>query len=75
MMEVKKSRARTCLLAMAAFATVMGSFETAIGSESLRGICPDPIVIQTDWFPTPERAAAYHLVGPGGKIDANNGRY
>ena len=26
---------------------------------SLKGVCPDKIVIQTDWFATPERAAAY----------------
>ena len=25
----------------------------------LKGICPKTIVIQSDWFPTPERAVAY----------------
>lgn len=44
-------------------------------STSLKGICPDNIVIQTDWFATPERAAAYQLVGPNGKIDASKGTY
>lgn len=37
--------------------------------------CPNPIVIQTDWFPTPERAVAYQLAGVGGEIDADKGRY
>ncbi len=42
---------------------------------SLKGVCPDNIVIQTDWYATPERAAAYQLVGPNGKIDATKGTY
>jgi len=42
---------------------------------SLKGICPDKIVIQTDWFSTPERAAAYQLVGPNGTIDKKKGTY
>jgi hypothetical protein len=42
---------------------------------SLKGICPDKIVIQTDWYATPERAAAYQLVGPKGTIDKKKGTY
>lgn len=42
---------------------------------SLAGVCPDTIVIQTDWYATPERAAAYQLVGPDGTIDAEKGTY
>lgn len=42
---------------------------------SLKGVCPDNVVVQTDWFATPERAAAYQLVGPNGKIDASKGTY
>ena len=42
---------------------------------TLQGICPDPIVIQIDWFATPERAAAFQLVGPGGAIDKKKGTY
>jgi hypothetical protein len=42
---------------------------------SLVGVCPSKIVIQTDWYATPERAAAYQLVGPDGKIDADKGTY
>ncbi len=37
--------------------------------------CPNPIIIQTDWFPTPERAVAYELAGPDGKINADKGSY
>jgi hypothetical protein len=42
---------------------------------SLQGICPDKIVIQIDWYATPERAAAFQLVGPGGTIDKKKGTY
>ena len=42
---------------------------------SLKGVCPANIVIQTDWYATPERAAAYQLVGPNGTIDATKGTY
>jgi hypothetical protein len=42
---------------------------------SLKGICPDKIVIQTDWFATPERAAAYQLIGGAGTVDKKKGTY
>jgi hypothetical protein len=42
---------------------------------SLKGVCPEKIVIQTDWYATPERAAAYQLVGPHGAIDKKKGTY
>jgi len=47
----------------------------AAAAGSLQGICPDPIVIQIDWFATPERAAAFQLAGPGGAIDKKKGTY
>jgi hypothetical protein len=56
-------------------AKVRQPWNTASSAGSLKGICPNNIVIQTDWFPTPERAVAYELVGPNGKIDAKKGRY
>src|SRR6266851_6545951 len=43
--------------------------------DSLKGVCPDTIVIQTDWYATPERAAAYQLSGPNGTIDKKKGTY
>jgi hypothetical protein len=44
-------------------------------SVALKGVCPDKIVIQTDWFATPERAAAYQLVRPNGTVDKKHGTY
>jgi hypothetical protein len=42
---------------------------------ALKGVCPDKVVIQTDWYATPERAAAYQLVGPNGTADKKKGTY
>jgi hypothetical protein len=36
----------------------------------LAGICPNPVVIQTDWLPESEYGATYNLVGDGYRIDA-----
>lgn len=35
--------------------------------------CPDPIVIQTDWFPEPEHGALYNLTAGEGSIDPESG--
>ncbi|MEU6249325.1 ABC transporter substrate-binding protein [Glycomyces sp. NPDC047010] len=45
------------------------------GEGVLADICPSTIVIQTDWFATPERAAAFQLVGPDGTVDVEKGAY
>jgi hypothetical protein len=37
---------------------------------SLKGVCPDTVVIQTNWFPQVDKAAPYHLLGKGYSIDA-----
>ena len=41
----------------------------------LSDICPDPLIIQTDWFPEPEHGHTYQLVGVDGEIDTTNGYY
>lgn len=41
----------------------------------LSGICPDPLIIQTDWFPEPEHGHSYQLVGVDGELDTTNGHY
>ena len=37
--------------------------------------CPDPLVVQTDWFPQPEHGALFNLTGGEGRIDAETGRF
>ena len=41
----------------------------------LTGICPDPLVIQTDWFPEPDHGYTYQAIGTEGEIDATTGTY
>jgi hypothetical protein len=35
----------------------------------LSGVCPDPIVVQTDWFPETEYGVYYHMLGPNPTVD------
>jgi hypothetical protein len=37
----------------------------------LASVCPDPIVIQTDWFPESEHGALYELIGEGYEVDVD----
>jgi ABC-type nitrate/sulfonate/bicarbonate transport system substrate-binding protein len=41
-----------------------------IGTD-LRGVCPENVVIQTDWHPEAEHGFVYNLVGPGYKVDTD----
>src|SRR5579859_5679156 len=42
---------------------------------SLKGICPDNIVLQTNWWPEPDHGLFYQLIGPNGQIDTNKNTY
>jgi hypothetical protein len=42
----------------------------ASGAQSLKGVCPNPVVIQSDWWPEPEHGGTYQLLGAGYKLDA-----
>lgn len=44
-------------------------------SASLKGICPDPIVFQTNWWPEPDHGLLYQLIGPNGTIDPSKNTY
>ncbi len=46
----------------------------ASASVNLKGVCPDPIVVQTSWYPQSEHGAVYQLVGDGATIDAAHKR-
>ncbi|MFV2038820.1 MAG: hypothetical protein ACC660_01100, partial [Acidimicrobiales bacterium] len=39
---------------------------------ALTGVCPDPLVIQTDWFPEAEHGAMYQLIGDDYTVDTNS---
>ena len=49
--------------------------EAAMPDVALADVCPNPIVVQTDWFPEAEHSELYQLAGPGGDIDSTNGTY
>ncbi|MYE56095.1 MAG: hypothetical protein F4X30_03310, partial [Acidimicrobiaceae bacterium] len=38
----------------------------------LAGICPSPMVVQTDWFPESEHGAMYELLGDDYVVDVDN---
>ena len=40
----------------------------------LRGLCPDPVVVQTSWFSQVEHFVAYQLLGQGYTVDADRKR-
>jgi hypothetical protein len=51
-----------------------GTSGTAAAADrlDLKGVCPDPVVVQTDWYPETEYGVLYHLVGPNPAIDAKH---
>ncbi|HEV7663259.1 MAG TPA: hypothetical protein VGQ62_06960 [Chloroflexota bacterium] len=42
---------------------------------SLKGICPDNVVLQMNWWPEPDHGAFFQLIGPNGTIDTNKNSY
>ncbi|MGQ0570145.1 MAG: ABC transporter substrate-binding protein [Armatimonadota bacterium] len=63
------------LLAGAVFTQTSSTPAAAAYMTPLKGVCPDRIVVQTDWFPEAEHGYTYQLIGPGGKIDKQKGAY
>lgn len=51
-----------------------GGTDTSAAGD-LTGVCPDPLVVQTDWFPEPEHGGLYQLIGPDGDANAGDGVY
>ncbi len=55
-----------------------GATDTTAGEVASAGNladCPNPIVIQTDWFPESEHGALYNLTAGEGSIDPEAGRF
>ena len=38
----------------------------------LSGVCPSPLIVQTDWFPESEHGAMYELLGDDYEVDTEN---
>jgi hypothetical protein len=45
------------------------------GTGGLADICPNPLIVQTDWFPEPEHGFTYQAAGIDGTFDADSGIY
>lgn len=76
------SKSIVVLVALALLAAACGSdddtsADSADGGEAapLADVCPNPLIIQTDWFPQPEHGYTYNLIGTEGVVDAENGTY
>ena len=41
----------------------------------LAGVCPNPIVVQTDWYPEADHSELYELAAPNGQVNTNNKWY
>ena len=48
---------------------------TTGGAAGLADVCPQRIVLQTNWFPEAEHAGTYQLIGTDGTLDAEAGAY
>jgi len=48
------------------------STTTTAAPIALADVCPDPIIIQTDWFPEAEHGAMYEMLGDDYTIDTDN---
>ena len=60
------------LLAAACSGTADDADEAVEVVGELAGVCPSPLVVQTDWFPESEHGALYHLIGDDYTVDTEN---
>ncbi|MHB8190568.1 MAG: hypothetical protein ACYDHP_09175 [Ferrimicrobium sp.] len=44
------------------------SFQATHFTTNLAKICPNPLVVQTNWLPEPDHGALWELIGAGGKM-------
>jgi hypothetical protein len=61
--------------ATAGTAKPAASSEQAGYTTPLNGVCPDTVVVQTNWWPEADHGGTYQLIGPGGKVDASKNSY
>lgn len=44
------------------------SFQATHFTTNLKGVCPDPLVVQTNWLPEPDHGALWELIGSAGTM-------
>jgi hypothetical protein len=68
-------RSRWIVSSLLAILVLAISLVPANAAQSLKGICPDTVVFQTNWWPEPDHGVVYQLIGPNGQIDINKNTY
>lgn len=68
---VETTAAATTETTAAATETTAAASPTALKDAG----CPDPLVIQTDWFPEADHGWTYQMIGPNGTQDPAKGSY
>ena len=48
---------------------------SAAAPDTLKGVCPDTIVLQSNWWPEPDHGIWFQLIGPNGTVDTNRNIY
>jgi hypothetical protein len=59
----------------AASPSAAGTSAAARYTTNLKGVCPDNVIVQTNWYPEADHAYVYQLIGPGGTVDAKKLTY
>jgi hypothetical protein len=65
------SSSKTSASSTTAAATTVAGGSAVGGKDSLKGVCPDTVVIQTDWNPEGEHGHLYQMVGAGYTVNAD----
>jgi hypothetical protein len=77
---IASRRARTGVAAITVIVTVLAAGGCADDSDpppagggtgGPAGVCPDPVVVQSPWWPQSEHGTFYHLVGEGYTVDTD----
>jgi hypothetical protein len=53
---------------IAAATTAKKSFAAATFTTKLSGVCPNPLIVQTNWLPESDHGGLYELIGSGGTM-------
>lgn len=51
-----------------------GQASTSPYTTPLKGVCPDPVVVQTSWWPEADQGFTYQLLGPNPTVDRNHNK-
>jgi hypothetical protein len=70
-----KSKSATSPTTAASSATTAAASTPGQYTTNLKGVCPDNVVVQTNWWPEPDHGFLYQLIGANGKADTSKNTY